>query len=296
MQNFTEATDVAWDRGIRRHAFSTNHSFPRHSHDEFGLGLMTAGAHRSASGHGPVVASEGDLITVSPGEVHDGASVDRRVRAWTMLYIAPSTVASFCIDEDHWGREDNELEFSAAVVSDDRARSRFVDVDRLLRSSLPRNDLQFEEAVSRLVVPMVRLRSRGDQPTHLGVRRVIERLSDDVASTPTLSELATIAGVSRFQLIRAVEKKTGLTPFALLKQNRLNEARRLITAGWSIAEVAGATGFSDQSHLTRCFKATYGVTPGALRPASPRTLSGELQQRKSCPGGRGNRAALLQRA
>lgn len=246
---------------------------------------MTAGAHRSASGHGPVVASKGDLITVSPGEVHDGASVDRRVRAWTMLYIAPSTVASFCVDEDHYGREESELEFSAAVIRDDRARARFVHLERLLRSRLPRNDLQVEEAVSRLIVPMVRLRSRSDRPTHLGVNRVVERLGDDLASTPTLSELAAIAGVSRFQLIRAVERTTGLTPFALLKQNRLNEARRLIATGLSIAEAAGATGFSDQSHLTRCFKAIYGVTPSALRSSNSRGFPRVLRLRKPFPHG-----------
>lgn len=287
MPNPTQAIDVVCDRGIRRLTFSTSHSFPRHSHDEFGLGLMTAGAHRSASGHGPVVASKGDLISVSPGEVHDGASVDKQVRAWTMLYIAPSTVASFCVDEDRCGREENELEFSAAVVRDDWARARFADLDRLLRSSQPRNDLQLEEAVSRLIVPIVRLRSPGDQPTHLGVSRVIERLADDVASTPTLSELAAIAGVSRFQLIRAVERRTGLTPFALLKQNRLNEARRLMATGFSIAEAAGATGFSDQSHFTRCFKATYGFTPGALRPRSYRGLPRVSRLRKSLtPGSR----------
>jgi AraC-like DNA-binding protein len=230
-----------------------------------------------------VVASKGDLITVSPGEVHDGASVDKQVRAWTMLYIAPSTVASFCVDEDRCGREENELEFSAAVVRDDWARARFADLDRLLRSAQPRNDLQLEEAVSRLIVPLVRLRSPGDRPTHLGVNRVIERLSDDVASTPTLSELAAIAGVSRFQLIRAVERATGLTPFALLKQNRLNEARRLIAAGLSIAEAAGAAGFSDQSHLTRSFKATYGVTPGALRDTNLRGHSSVPRQRVPVP-------------
>ena len=36
---------------------------------------------------------------------------------------------------------------------------------------------------------------------------------------------------------------------------------------WTAREVAAATGFCDQPHLTRAFKARLGVTPGAFRAA-----------------------------
>jgi AraC-like DNA-binding protein len=49
-------------------------------------------------------------------------------------------------------------------------------------------------------------------------------------------------------------------------QHRLARARALILAGTPLAEVAAATGFADQPHLTRLFRRTYGVTPGALAP------------------------------
>ncbi|MEO1086944.1 MAG: AraC family transcriptional regulator, partial [Acidobacteriota bacterium] len=32
-----------------------------------------------------------------------------------------------------------------------------------------------------------------------------------------------------------------------------------------IADIAVEAGFSDQSHLTRAFKAAFGITPGAWR-------------------------------
>jgi AraC-like DNA-binding protein len=37
----------------------------------------------------------------------------------------------------------------------------------------------------------------------------------------------------------------------------------MIGNGESIAEVAAATGFADQSHLTRHFKKAFGIAPGA---------------------------------
>jgi hypothetical protein len=46
--------------------------FSRHAHDEFGIGVVIDGAQDSASGRGLVRAEAGQVITVNPGEVHDG--------------------------------------------------------------------------------------------------------------------------------------------------------------------------------------------------------------------------------
>ncbi|EIT8869842.1 AraC family ligand binding domain-containing protein, partial [Salmonella enterica] len=42
----------------------TEHSFPRHSHDQFGIGIMTMGAQRSWSSLGKVESHTGDIIMV----------------------------------------------------------------------------------------------------------------------------------------------------------------------------------------------------------------------------------------
>lgn len=54
----------------------SNHHFPRHSHDQFGIGVIAFGAQRSWSGVGLVKASAGNVIMANPGEMHDGAPLD----------------------------------------------------------------------------------------------------------------------------------------------------------------------------------------------------------------------------
>src|SRR3546814_5566333 len=75
----------------------SDRSFARHAHDTFGIGLITEGAQRSWSGRGAVEAACGQLITVNPGEVHDGKPVGP-ARSWSMLYLSPRLVGDIIAD------------------------------------------------------------------------------------------------------------------------------------------------------------------------------------------------------
>ena len=53
--------------GIEPMTLVSNHHFPRHSHDQFGIGVIAFGAQRSWSGVGLVSAFAGDVIMANPG-------------------------------------------------------------------------------------------------------------------------------------------------------------------------------------------------------------------------------------
>jgi hypothetical protein len=72
---------------------ASNHSFPRHTHDEFGIGVVLSGAQRSWSGVGQVESLPGDVITVNPGELHDGTPINGTIRRWRIIYFDPQVLA-----------------------------------------------------------------------------------------------------------------------------------------------------------------------------------------------------------
>ena len=76
-----------------------------------------------------------------------------------------------------------------------------------------------------------------------------------------LAELAAVAGLSRFELVRCFRSGTGLTPHAYQVNLRIGRARELLAAGMAPAQVAAQCGFCDQPHLTRAFRRLVGVTP-----------------------------------
>jgi AraC-like DNA-binding protein len=74
-----------------------------------------------------------------------------------------------------------------------------------------------------------------------------------------------MTGLSQFALLRAFRAEMGLPPHAYLNQLRVRQARQLLDAGVSAAEVAARVGFADQAHLTRHFKRVVGVPPAAYQ-------------------------------
>jgi AraC family transcriptional regulator len=93
-------------------------------------------------------------------------------------------------------------------------------------------------------------------------------IHDNCTREISLGDIAAAARLSPFHLARVFKQALGVSPHQYLIQLRVNSARWLLSAGSgerSLAELASAVGFADQSHLTRHFKRVLGVTPGQFR-------------------------------
>ncbi len=94
------------------------------------------------------------------------------------------------------------------------------------------------------------------------MRRVRDYLHDHLAEQVTLDDIARLARLSPFYLLRVFGAATGMPPHTYQTQLRIRRAKELLRAGLPIAETAYLVGFADQSHLTRHFKRSVGVPPG----------------------------------
>jgi AraC-like DNA-binding protein len=262
--------------GVHATDIESARHYGRHWHSTYGLGLIDAGAHRSSSGHGAVEAFAGDIVSTNPGEVHDGRPLGAPSRRWRTVYLEPEVLASVHAE----GGGSGEVAFTAPAFHDPRLRA---DVLRLLSALAawtggqrhPAAALACEEALVAACGRMLREHAqqpRPAAPAPASLAPVVERLSDAGAAAPSLAELAQLAGLGRFQLLRRFRAALGTTPHAWLLQQRAERARGLLAQGWTIGAAAQDAGFADQSHLTRVFVRRFGYTPGAWRRAvAPRT-------------------------
>jgi len=252
--------------GVEAMTLFSDHAFPRHSHDHFGIGIMTSGAQRSWSVVGQVESEAGDVIMCNPGEIHDGRPLkpgtgnlepEANARGWRILYFDPSFIAG------ELSREERGELMVPPVVRDPRLSAAVAHLFRDVERATPDTLAVEERLMSCLMLVSQRHRLNGSATPHTSpsIASAIQRLDEAPEIPITLADLARLTGVSRFQLLRGFAKEIGTTPHAYLVQRRARLAKRFLSAGRSPAETALLSGFADQSHLTRAFVRLFGVTP-----------------------------------
>ncbi|MEM7643761.1 MAG: AraC family transcriptional regulator [Pseudomonadota bacterium] len=98
------------------------------------------------------------------------------------------------------------------------------------------------------------------------VRTVEDYVLDHLDRNIALADVAALSGRPVHGFCRAFKAASGVSFHRFAVNARLEEARRLLTqTDTPLAEVAYATGFSSQSHLTNTMRNKWGTTPGRLR-------------------------------
>jgi AraC family transcriptional regulator len=94
-------------------------------------------------------------------------------------------------------------------------------------------------------------------------------IESHLAEPLTLDEIAGIAGVSRFHLVRAFAAATGLSVMRYVRARRLTKAAHALSAGApDILSLALDSDYSSHEAFTRAFRDLFGVTPEAVRAAT----------------------------
>src|SRR3954462_9493563 len=91
-------------------------------------------------------------------------------------------------------------------------------------------------------------------------------IESHLADAMTLDEVAAIAGISRFHLVRAFAAATGLSVMRYVRARRLSEAARALASGApDILSVALDADYGSHEAFTRAFREQFGLTPDAAR-------------------------------
>ncbi|WP_225561862.1 AraC family transcriptional regulator [Rhodanobacter sp. DHB23] len=97
-------------------------------------------------------------------------------------------------------------------------------------------------------------------------KRACEVLDAHLNGGMPLQQVAAECGISTGHFSRAFRLSMGITPHAWLMRRRVDVATSLMRDGkQTLAAIALASGFADQSHLTRVFTRAMGVSPGEWR-------------------------------
>jgi len=245
-------------------------NFPRHFHPAYCIWLnINGGEHYFHNGNTGILQPT-EFGIVAPGEVHANNAIDHTNRNLMTFYVQTEQLEKIAAQIDE--KSSPAIEFRSQFYQDTECLRLLVRLFTCLQSSTSAMEQEsaFLEVFSLL---SCRHAAVSPQQNPVGidktrVRRIIEILHDRLAENVSLNELSCQLDCTPYYLIRFFKKVTGLTPYAYLQHLRLEQARELIWQGDQLVEVALETGFSDQSHLTRHFKAHFGITPGEYKRQS----------------------------
>jgi AraC-like DNA-binding protein len=235
-------------------------AFERHRHATYAIGVTEVGVQEFDYRGRTERSLPGQVVVLHPDETHDGRAGAGAPFGYRILYVDPALIAT--ATQDLTGRP-SPLPFVADPVLDDAAlRSAVVGAFRL-----PPEPLALDALVLRLAEGLIRHGARGHvqhppgRIDHLAIERGRAFLEQRLAVVRS-EELEAITGLSRYEFARQFRTRHGTSPYRYSLARRLDHARRRLHRGASLADLALDAGFADQAHLTRAFKATFGLTPG----------------------------------
>lgn len=256
--------DAALDGLEVHHATYITHTFARHSHDYYVIGVIEAGVQSFAYRGARQVTPAGDVFVIHPGEAHTGEAVSLEGYTYRTLYPPVPLLQRVC--SEIAGGEQSVPYFPTPVIHDGELASCLRDLHLTLTAGAPplEREARFWQACALLITRYAEIRppQRAAGQERSAVQQVRGYLDEHFAEPVTLAELARLVGFSPYYLHRVFEREVGLPPHAYLESVRIREAQRRLSCGEPIAQVAVSLGFSDQSHLTRRFTRLLGITPG----------------------------------
>lgn len=245
------------------------HIYPWHSHEDVSLGVVMEGAVSLATRRQTGIAGPGSLVAVNSDEAHRGSAIGGGWRCRT-IHLDPATIADVAQAIAQPGASPSMAVRSPAVQDPSLASDLLALHMRAEVDAAPLD--QQSRAVALIATLLLR---HGESAIELpgtrepeAVASARDYLQDHLAEKVSLEQLASHVKLPPFRLLRAFEKATGLSPHAFQTQARIRMAHALIRRDEALAQVAVATGFADQAHMTRVFKSIMGATPGQYRAAA----------------------------
>ncbi|MDR7306122.1 AraC family transcriptional regulator [Rhodoferax saidenbachensis] len=239
----------------RIEAFIAGHGYDLHRHDTYAIGSTLSGVqsfqYRGEERH----SLPGGTMVLHPDEPHDGQAGTADGFRYRMVYVEPALIQQILGGKP--------LPFVKNGISSD---PRLYAATRTLLQGMdgPMDSLEEQDAMFDLAHALNAVSGTTDNHQtfdYQAAEKAREFMHAGLDQAITLDALAEQSGRDRWSLSRDFRLLFGTSPYRYLTMRRLDLVRALLLQGQSLVGAALNAGFTDQSHMTRHFSKTYGLSP-----------------------------------
>ncbi|HEX3632909.1 MAG TPA: AraC family transcriptional regulator [Casimicrobiaceae bacterium] len=236
-------------------ASATEHDVRLHTHDDAHFILVLSGLYISTARGAADFVRAPALIFNPPGTTHR----DRFVKGVGSFIGVSLRSATF--------RDLRDVQPQATHAVQLRSSDGLTTAFRIAREVRDGRDMVVMESMTweLLATAAAPRGSTGDPPGWVvcAYEAIMDRATETLLD---VSDVAAKIGVHPVHLARVFRAAWGCSPGELLRWRRVDRAADMLRCSdMSGAQVAAQVGFADQSHMTRAFRATYGIPPGVYR-------------------------------
>jgi AraC-like DNA-binding protein len=239
-------------------------TYRRHRHDTYAICVTTGGVQAFYYRGTTETSTTGQVVVLHPDELHDGYAATDAGYGYRQIYIEPALI--FEAVQVLRGHPCSLPFVRTPVVTSSKLSQAVTGACEGGREPI---------AIDGLIVQVAEGLLEADRsgtvisiPRHLdvaAVRRACQFLDAEKTRVVRSAELEAVTGLTRYDLARQFRLVCGTSPYHYLLMRRLDAARQQLTRLRPAGEVARDSGFADQAHFTRMFKAAFGLTPAQYR-------------------------------
>ena len=112
-----------------------------------------------------------------------------------------------------------------------------------------------------------------DNRTHYAIEEILSYIDSNSEYDLRVSDIAEKCNMSYSYFAKSFKEIYGQSCKEYIETIRLNKAEKLLKfTDMDIAQISQETGFSDSSHLIKCFRNKYNITPKQFRMKNPSSL------------------------
>ncbi len=263
-QKCTRYKTPSFLKGMELLSCTSGFGFPAHLHDRYVIWMNTGCGESFAVKGETTILDTGSISIIAPGQIHSNTPCSQSTRHLKSFYIEDALLSKIARGA---GKRSPFPHFLAdQTICDPRLFKRLSTLHSLIFDS--HDLLELQCLATEALTELIQGYGEGDKKSQSNascdhrVATIIDYLRANLSAPITLEELKHLVSLTEFHIIRIFKKETGLSPHAFLIQLRLEHARTLLSKGEAISQAALASGFSDQSHLTRKFCQRFGISPG----------------------------------
>ncbi|MFB1097390.1 AraC family ligand binding domain-containing protein [Terribacillus sp. JSM ZJ617] len=263
-----EERTVRFDHDLKIEAYRFKgimQKFPNHFHEYYVIGFIEKGQRRLLCKKKEYVIGAGDIIFFNPFDNHACESIDNQTLDYRCLNITPEIMQK--VTKEITG-QDYLPNFISPVTYQSEKAKLLHNLHQMIMDEI--SDFEKEETFYFLIQQLIEEYTKAiedNEPKAMKqeIENICRYLEEHYAEHIALKDLAKIANMNKYSLLRSFTRFRGITPHRYLQTVRINEAKKRLEQGVKPVDTAIETGFADQSHFSNSFLAYIGLTPGQYR-------------------------------